>query len=250
MASNPPLEIAVWHGPETDLEDYAHAIQTLEDRFADQIDWPIEVHRKGQAELVDPPYEDYRGYLDAFESAATFLEDAVNLLVYDYPFIEKADALIPDLLEFIDENTVLSCSPNGEDEATAKIDQLPLAGYDRGEFGRDSTPHAIVNADTRLPLLPDPLFENYVMHEVLHAVLDHREAPFGADDHSYGTVRDGRASPMLTGYTEVYSKNGSPPGNCDGEGVPEANFHTTTLSECTREEVIRYLEEYLSSDAI
>lgn len=245
MPDRAPLSIAVWREDRTDPEDLGHAVQTLRDRLGSQIDWPIEVTQHGEVAFADAPFDSYGGYLDAFQEQADLQEGAVNLCLYNCSFLGEAiESLFDDVLEVIDENTVISCAPKGE--ATSGTEAFPYAGYDRGQLAPDSTPHAVVNTEMRIPLLSQPIFENFVIHEVLHAVLEDGEAPAEGNDHSYGTVTNGKATPMLTGYCEPVAQNPSPPNACGLEdGVPSAMDHTTTLSECTKEGVHDYLREHL-----
>lgn len=248
MSDRTSLSIAVWRGRDTEPEDLAHAVQTLRDRLGSQLDWPVDVTAEGAVPFPGAPYDSYGEYLDAFREEADLQAGTVNVCLYHRSFLgEAVDSLFEDALAVIDENTVLSCAPRGE--ATSGTEAFPYAGYDRGQLAPDATPHAVVNTEMRIPLLSQPIFENFVIHEVLHAVLDDAEAPVEGNDHSYGTVENGVASPMLTGYSEPLAQNPPPRTACGLEGgVPTALDHTTTLSQCTRDAVHDYLRDHLGGE--
>lgn len=241
MSESGTLRIPVWRTPDADPGAVDDAAAALTDDLGPQIDWTVTVDRRGTVDLPGAPYETYGGYLDAFTEAASLESGTVNVCLYDYSVADVAADALDDLTDVLGGASLTSCTlaPDGDDDP---IDDPPFAGYDHRPLAVDTEAVALVNAGLR-PLPVDLLFENFVIHEVLHAMFDASNAPAPGYDHSFGTVTDGQATPMLTGYTEFYAANDPPPAACDLESVPEASGHTTDLARCAREEVNRYLRE-------
>lgn len=132
----------------------------------------------------------------------------------------------------------------GEDGTIAA--EPPWVGYADSGLQPDEPTYVLVNAVWReLPFVDDILYENIVMHEVLHPIVGSQDAPVSGDDHSYGTNIDGANSPLLTTYAESYSVNTPPSAGCDQpDGVQECNDHSTTLSHCTTDAVSRYMDDF------
>lgn len=241
MPASDTLQIPVWHTTDTDPDAVDDAVAALTEELSPQLNWEITAERKGTVDLPGAPYETYQGYLDGFLEAASLETGTVNVCLYDYSIVDAGLDLIDDVDAILGGAELTSCAfaPDSDRDPS---DDAPLAGFDHRPLAVDTKACALVNAGMRV--LPfDNLFENFVIHEVLHAMFDDSEAPASGNDHSFGTVINGAASPMLTGYAEPYFFNPTPETACDVDEVPEATGHTTDLSQCTRDEVNRYLTE-------
>lgn len=250
--STTTLEIRIWRDSETTEADGDRAVEVLEEILAPQVTATVEVYSEGILDLPDAPYESYREYLDAFAEQASLKSGAISVCLYHYSLMDAADELFDEALDVLDDMGIISCSPTPGEEET--IDAAPYLGYDKGWLGPERTPHAVVNTFPRSADLldaavdTDTFFDNMVMHEVLHAVLDRANAPDEATDHSFGTTQDGTISPMLTAYAEQFSINTPPERACGQDGVAQTLNHTTSLSECTTQEVERYMAEHFGDD--
>jgi len=233
------LEVALWRGPETEDGDMGIAVEALSKTLNEQIPYSVNVDKRGTVALDGAPYDSYREYLDGFEEEADLQQGAVNLCLY-YWF--EADVALDGILEALEERDIISCSPTENEESKEKINQEPWCGYDNGELAPDQSPAAVVN--TLWDIIPlSCTYENFVIHEVLHAVLENEKAPQQGNDDSYGDIIDDDATPMATGYVEPISTNPKPQVLCNHETVPTMAGHTTTLSDCTKDEIERRMTE-------
>lgn len=229
MPDAAPLSFAVWRGPHTASEDLNRAINVLTDQLESQLSWPVRVAEKREVTFPGAPFDSYNDYLEAFGDVASLEEGTINICLYNWSVI--GHTLQP----------LLSKIGIGESDATGD-EALPFAGYYKGELSSDSKPLAVVNTSMKLRPLPKSLFDNFLIHEALHPVLDEAHAPDRGEDHSFGSTHLGKASPMLTGYSEIGALNPRPASECGGETVGRTVWHTLQLSDCTTAEVVRYME--------
>lgn len=251
MSGDHSVRVELWRTEGTDETALEVAVDALEADLAPQIGPGIAVATQGTIAVPEDTAESYRGYLDLFEETADLGAEAVNVCLYTESLLgEVAEEAVDRLLEGLDGDGVVCCGSGG---GAGKLDRFPWAGYMRGHYRPGERPHGVVNADwlalETMDLLDlrdfETVFRNFVVHETLHALLDARadaaDPPVDGDDHSFGTVRDGAASPLLTGYVEEYSLNDPPDRACDLASPDPVAEHTTTLSECTRAEIERFL---------
>lgn len=230
MPDGDPLSFAVWRGQHTTAEDLDRAIHVLTDQLETQLGWPVRVEEKREVTLSGAPFDTYNDYLDAFGDVASLEAGTINICLYDWSVL--GHALQP----------ILGKIGIGEYDATGD-EALPFAGYYKGQLAPDSKPRAVVNTSMKLRPLPKSLFENFLIHEALHPVLDDAHAPDSGEDHSFGSTHLGTASPLLTGYSEIVTLNPRPASECDGKPVGRTVRHTLQLSDCTTAEVVRYMED-------
>lgn len=262
MSTANTIEVVVWRESETEEADLERAVGVLEETLASQVSPTVEVHSEGVVELPDAPYDSYQGYLESFSEQTSLRTGAINVCLYYYSLADAADELLDDGLDALgglgidadgiesalEDMGIVSCS-----DEKSTIEAAPYLGYDKGWLDPDRSPHAVVNTAPLSFDLLDPVidtgtfFDNMVMHEVLHAVLDKAEAPVETTDHSFGTTQGGEISPMLTAYAERVTINDPPERECGSDSISRVLAHTTSLSECTKREVDRYMTEHFGT---
>jgi len=120
--------------------------------------------------------------------------------------------------------------------------RYPYLGLSSGKYRETERPVTLINAAVlEFDLVVDAagLFENMVIHELLHSV---------DVKHEHGENTDGANSPMLSGYAESYSTNSPPAETCSGE-PPKTGVDAWTheLSQCSVDLFNEWMrEEYLS----
>lgn len=239
------IQVDIWWTDSVEGDTIDEAEDAIEN-LADQLGTSTFTSRRGEYS-GDDNHNSYDQYMNEFQSIETHFSGFQSLLLYNRGFGLGGDG---------------------------DSDSHPNLGMSNGSYQQDENSHAIVNSRILQAPLEElsnfilwgtgslvsreqnKLFENIVMHELLHNMVDDYRAPYPGDDHSFGEVKSAwyrvrdRASPMLTGYTEPGSANDPPDEFCSKDSSSAKNW-TDTLSSCTRTEGTRWLEsEYYSGGGI
>lgn len=242
MASD--VKYRVWYGPGASFDDLQQAIDTLTFELNRQLDVDVEVTTGGFVDLKSTPYDTYQEYFDNFEFEAPLQDGVINMLIYRYPIENR----IPFPLSLDDVETGPSEKiESGVELSEGSTSDTPVAGYYDDPLSPDTPTMAIVNADFRKKFA-DNYFNNFVLHEGLHPILDEDNAPECGNEHSFGSQTSAGNSPMLTGYADrVSNLFGNPKPNiiCNSSSPSQTINVTTNLSTCTQLEAERYVRENL-----
>jgi len=239
------IQVDIWWTDSVESATINEAEDAIEN-LANQLGTSTFISRRGEYSGSDN-HGSYDGYMREFRNAENHFSGFQSLLLYNQRF-----------------------GLDGDGDSSSH----PNLGMARGSYQQDENSYTIVNSQIlQAPLeeLADfillgmgslvkdeqyKLFENMIMHELLHNMMDDDHAPDPGDDHSFGEVKSAwhrvrdRASPMLTGYTEPASANDPPDEFCIEDSNSARNW-TDTLSTCTENEGIRWLEsEYYSGGGI
>ncbi|MGM0606736.1 MAG: hypothetical protein ACQETB_13830 [Halobacteriota archaeon] len=205
--------VHVWRDQFTGSAVEQHAQRALES-LDEQVDATVDLVIEGQLSLPHAPYSTYGAYVDHFRAHAPIVTGELNTLLYSASLLKG----------------YLACGA---------LERYPYLGYCLGQYRPDSRPVTLVNAAV---LGFDPvvdasgLFENMVLHELLHSV--------GAD-HEHGQNHDEANSPMLSGYVESYSTNEPPETTCaDTPPATNVDAWTDRLSSCSKALFEARLDEY------
>jgi hypothetical protein len=209
------IDIWVWRTNNAGSGAQDNAVDALQNA-ANQIGYSDEIYVSDQGELDGdwPGHGTYDQYLDEFDQERPFTYDGdVHYLIYRQPLVED--------WSFTDD---------------------AAAGYATSWLRSSTSPRAMANAD--MSNYDMTTYTNFVKHEFMHTIIDDDNAPDYGNDHSFGAQVGWLAenTPMLTGYAESNrGGNEKPDSCCNKDNVETSNYHTGSLSSCTKNEAQRWL---------